>query len=181
MSVGRLKPCLPRFGVADGKRWDKGAKRASWHGILFPPLPNWHRENSAPCQSFYAPFLFSSPGFVVGKLAPNNFNFPNLEHQIYGKQYQMETFQSFAVLLSLKNISTTLHVFISLPNTFPRCRNLVVVSISRISLLFYSHCLLRFMKWLFISDVHQSFLFPLFTLPGMGIVRPGREGLCCWK
>ena len=119
------RACQDLVTVKDETR---GAKRASSHGTFSPPLPNgrnWLWENSTPFQSFYAPFLFSSPGFVVGKLAPNNFNFPNLEHQIYGKQYQMETFQSFAVLLSLKNISTTLHVFISLPN--PRCRNLVVV------------------------------------------------------
>jgi len=35
-----------------------------------------------PSKVFMHLFFFSSPGFVVGKLAPNNFNFPNLEHQI---------------------------------------------------------------------------------------------------
>jgi len=36
-----------------------------------------------PSKVFMHLFFFSSPGFVVGKLAPNNFNFPNLEHQIW--------------------------------------------------------------------------------------------------
>jgi len=62
---------------------------------------------------------FSSPGFVVGKLAPNNFNFPNLEHQIYGKQYQMETFQSFAVLLSLKILALHCMFLFHFPIRFP--------------------------------------------------------------